>query len=493
MIPMRISNSGSSSTIPLYAGDRVERDLVIVIDTDTVEGDPAGVNPNGLLFGLATHKNVKVYRYADEGPPPETPSLELESWKAAAIGWLVPEERDSDGLISHTVTYSDGNQITDSAIVRGLVPHFAKSIGRTSSGVSREQLDQDSLMLMAASEIGADILVTARDTLLDGRPFNTPETITIGSPEEAIPMIGLYVRSRGEYFATKTARMAFAYNKGLYWQRVAGLYIPNLLDVTIRAEQLAMTKGTPTLGLLAVAVRRRLGRIFERRDGIWRLIDQKQDRDIAEDTLTAIDALLTFLMSASDALAKVADGVVGTDIAPAYVGWQKKDWLKAIAKKDAAIGALFIASAQPAQALEVLRLLRNCIHDEGLDAVAVETSNRTRETWIVLPESQAAAITGAMIKLEPLAKWGVQAGSNGSFYAQVGPLIEMLLQKTLAAFDSVIGRLGQILETMTTTPNLRSGSQMNEALLSLHLQWQVGLGDPWPALQGATVKTRAGD
>lgn len=137
-------------------------------------------------------------------------------------------------------------------------------------------------------------------------------------------MLGLYIRSKGEYFATKTARMAFIYNKGLYWQRVAGLYIPNLLDVTVRTVQLAQTRETTTLGLLAVAVQRRLARIFERRNGIWRLIDQKQDRDIAEDTLTAIDALLTFLMSASDALAKVVDGVLGTDIAPAYVGWQKR-------------------------------------------------------------------------------------------------------------------------------------------------------------------------
>lgn len=119
----------------------------------------------------------------------------------------------------------------------------------------------------------------------------------------------------------------------------------------------------------------------------------------------------------------------------------EKDWLKAITRKDAVIGALFVASAQPAQALEVLRLHRNCIHDEGLDAVAVETSNRTRETWIVLPESQAAAITGAMIKLEPLAKWGIRTGTDGSYYAEVGPLIEVLLQKTLAAFDSVIERM----------------------------------------------------
>lgn len=482
MIPMRVSKSASNSTIPLYVGDRVERDVLIVIDVDTVHGDPEGTKTDDLLLGLATYEHIKMYRYADDGPPPCTPTLETKFWKPAAIGWLVSKENDSEGLTSHAITYSDGNHLTHSAIFRGLVPHFAKKMGSASTAVEAEQLERDSLMLITASEIGADFLITARETLLAARPFDTPKTITVSSPAEAIPMLGLYVRSRGEYFATKTARFAFTFNKGLYWQRATELYIPNLVDVLARTEQLAHTRETPALGLLALAVQRRLARMFERRDGIWRLIDQKQDRDIAEDTLTAIDALLTFLMSASDALAKVADGVLVTNLAPAYVAWQKQDWIKAITKKDAALGALFDPSAQSAQALKVLRLLRNCIHDEGLDAVAVQTSNHTGETWIVLPAAQAAAITDAMINLEPLAKWGVHDGPDGSRYAEVGLLIETLLLRTLAALSAATERLGEVLETITTIPNFGPDSQVNEALLSLHIQWQVGLGEPWPHL-----------
>lgn len=201
--------------------------------------------------------------------------------------------------------------------------------------------------------------------------------------------------------------------------------------------------------------------MFERRDGIWRLIDQSQDHDIAEDTLTAVDALLTFLMSASDALAKVADGILEIKMEPAFIGWQKKDWLKAITKKNAALGALFHISAKPAHALEVRRFLRNCIHDEGLDAVTVQASSRTQETWIVPPAAQATEITDAMIKLEPLEKWGVHDEPDGARYAEVGPLIETLLVETLAALNSAIKRLDEVLETMTTTPNLATKSHIN--------------------------------
>jgi len=482
MIPMSVSNSVTSSTGPLYKGDRVERDLLIIIDADTVRGDPEEIGINDALLGLATHKHIKMYRYADDGPPPGTSTFEPEFWKPAAIGWLVCSESDPEGITSHEVTYSDGDQITDSAIVGGLVSHFARSLGIPGAGVLAEQCDRDSLLLLAASEIGADILVTARATLVAGRPFDTPETITIATPAEAIPMLGLHLRSTGEYFAAKTARSAFKFNKGLYWQRASTLYVPNLLNVTARAAQLARVRSSPVLDLFALAVQRRLARVFERRDGIWRLINQRQNRDISEDLLTAVDALLTFLMSASDALAKLADGVLVTDVAPTFVGWQKKDWLKAIAKKDIALRALFDASAQPAQALTVLFLLRNCIHDEGLDAVAVQVSTRRQETWIVLPASQAEKIRNAMIKLQPLKTWGVHGDLHGSSYAEIGPLIETLLVEMLAALSSVIERLGEILETMTMAPEPGSQSQVNEALLSLHIQWQVGLGRPLPEL-----------
>ena len=235
---MRVSKSSSSADVPLYKGDRVERDLLVIIDADTVRGDPEGTKANDLLLGLATYEHIKMYQYSDDGPPAGTPTLEPEFWKPAAIGWLVAKKDDPGGLASHAVTYSDGHHITDAAIVGGLVPHFAERLRNASIGDMAEQLEKDSLMLMAASGIHADILVTARASLHAARPFDTPEIITVASPSEAIPLLGLYIRSRGEYFATKTARVAFTFNRGLYWQRSSELYVPNLPNMTARAAQL---------------------------------------------------------------------------------------------------------------------------------------------------------------------------------------------------------------------------------------------------------------
>lgn len=479
---MTVSSSSRGLATAVYKGDRAERDLVIIIDADTVSGDPEKSGISDLLLGLATYEHVKMYRYADDGPPPGTPTLDLEFWKPAAIGWLVCTESEPEAITSHSVTYSDGKQTSNTAIIAGLVSHFTKRLEEASPGPSDARLERDSLLLLAASTIGADILVTARPSLLRGRPFDTPTAITIATPADAIPLLGLYMRTRGDYFATKTARSAFTFSRGLYWQRASSIYAPALPNVVARAMQLAQTRRTPVLERLALATRRRLARVLERRDGIWRLINQTQDQDVAEDLLTAVDSLLTFLMSASDALAKVADAVLVTNVSPANIGWQKKDWLKAIAKKDSVLAALFVDSAQPAQAIEVLRLLRNCIHDEGLDAVAVHVSSRRQETWIIPPTGQATAITNAMLKRRPLDEWGVHAELDGSVYAEIGRLIETLLIEVLAALSSVLERLGQILEPMTTNGQSEPKSQLNEALLSLHIQWQVGLGQPLPQI-----------
>jgi hypothetical protein len=479
---MRVPPSSSTLKKPLYQGDRVERDLLVVIDANTVSGNPDAVGVNDLVFGLSTHDHVKMYLYGDDGPPEGTPMMKTDFWPDAAIGWLVAETDEPDGITSHSLTYSDGKHSTTGGVIRGLMERFAQTLARANGSASSDVFEKDSLLVVAASEIYADILITNRPSLLAARPINTPEPITIATPAEALSLLGLYIRSRGDYLPTKGASFTFQYNKGHYWQDAVLLHVPNLLELTGRAALLDRSRGSSHLQLFSYAALRRLTRVFERRDAIWRLIDQKQDSDIAEDTLAALDSLLMFLMSAADVLAKLADGILGTTTNPINVGWQKPDWRKAITKKDATLGAAFADGTKPTTALKVLRLLRNCIHDEGLDSIAVQPPTRIQETWIVLPRSQATPITEAMKTHAPLTKWGVHDGPDGSRYVEVGALMETLLVEVLSALNVAAARLGKILETLTPAPPPLPKSQVNEALIALHIQWQIGLGEPGPEL-----------
>lgn len=101
---------------------------------------------NDFLLGLETYEHVKMYRFADDGPPASTQTLDVGFDKPVAIGWMVAEKGDPDELTSHSVTYSDGHHITDCGIVGGLVPRFAKQMRSADAGVLAEQLERDSLM-----------------------------------------------------------------------------------------------------------------------------------------------------------------------------------------------------------------------------------------------------------------------------------------------------------------------------------------------------------
>jgi hypothetical protein len=486
MIPMRVSASSNHAKNPLYEADRVKRSLLLVVDADTIDEDPNGIGVDDLLFGLMSHGEVDFYRYADAGAPKDAPLFDVEWAPPAAIGWLVASPANDPGITSHSLVYSNDDRRVSAALVSGLVQHFSKRISDEQGGKGSGNFEADSLLLLAASEIGADILLTSRPGLLKARPLNTPEPIGIATPVEAISLIGLYLRSRDEYFATKGERFAITYNRGLFWQEAVALHVGNLRDVLARCVMLDGARGTSTLAPLSFAVLRRLSRVFERRDSIWRLIDQKQDRDIAEDSLAALDSLLTFLMGASDALAQAATEILEATVNPVTVGWQNKTWLKDIATADPELSGLFAPRARPTQAMEVLRLLRNSVHAEGLDSVTVGTSNQIQEIWIRLPAATSKTVVAAMKSLRRLEKWGVHEGPDGAQYAELGPLLETLLLEVLNMFDVIANRLQVLLATIAPAPMPEPPSQVNEKLLALHIQWQLGLGDPWPEISPTT-------
>src|SRR4051812_14826088 len=106
---------------PLFRGDRVERDLLVVIDADTADGDASGIARVDLIAALVTDDQIDSYKWSDDGAPDSAAQMTTDWWPPVAIGWLVAEAAPPGGLTSHTLTHSDGDQITHHAIVSGLV------------------------------------------------------------------------------------------------------------------------------------------------------------------------------------------------------------------------------------------------------------------------------------------------------------------------------------------------------------------------------------
>ena len=215
---------------------------------------------------------------------------------------------------------------------------------------------------------------------------------------------------------------------------------------------------------------------MERRDAIWRLINQEQDADIAEDTLVSFDSFLLFLMGSLDAAARLTHGVLDIKGPLRLAGWQKLKWLRMIDVGAPKVAGIFVAGSREASALKALSLLRNTIHDEGLASVTVGHARRVEATWIGLPRTTGAKIVDATDRMASRKYWGIQE-SAGRFYAEPGPLADGLLSETLQTLGHVLLELERALSETTPAPGPCMKSRLNEELLGQNVLWQLGLSE----------------
>ena len=469
---------------PLYRGSAPERNLVVVVDADSVEDAQEALTRDGLLTGLLADASIVVYRYSDVGAPADAEMFTTDFWPPAPIGWLIATPQPDNGMTSHALICSDNDRLKHAALVSGLVPSVAAMIAKSPSVTAVGPFGSDALLLLAASEMGADILVTNRPSLLQSRPLNTPERIAVFSTAEALGAIGLYLRARGKYFATKSQRGAITYNQGNFWDSAVRLYVRDYFDVAGRALQLDQNRGADGLVLFAFSSIRRAARALERRDAVWRHINQNQDRDVAEDTLAIVESMLLFLMGSLDVTAKFVDGVFAINVSggnPA-IGWQKQKWMKGLSAKAGLVAELFKPGSSGAATVETLRLLRNTIHDVGLEAVSVHASNREQLTWVSVPEADKDDILAGIAKLGGNDKWGIHICDDGKTFIDVGPLTENLIACTFYLLGDVYAAAAVELAAITHKPPLDPDPTFNEELVDLHLQWQLSLDEPWPEL-----------
>jgi hypothetical protein len=477
MLPMRVA---PQSKTPLYLGDHVERPMLVVLDTDTIQATNDPIDSTALLLGFLLHGGVEVYRYSDHGAPAGTPVADFEWFPPASIGWLTVVPLGQPGIASHRLIYSDGEHLNETAIVDGQIVAVSGALARSSPGLSATELTADATLMLAASEIGADVLITNRPSVLAERQLSLSNGLTVANTAEATGILGLFFRSRRDFIATKAAHGTFTYNKGLFWQTAVGIHLPNWLDVVGRGYLLDISRGDgSSAGTLIAASVRKLSRTFERRDAIWRLIDQKQDRDIAEDSLAAFDSFLVFLMGSFDALARATNGILQLGAEPRFAGWQFKKWTGLLRAANPQIASLFVTGSRHRASIELLGSLRNLIHAEGLDSIAVGPSHRAQATWIIVPSADAGKLLAAVDLLGDRDEWGLHLDTTGRVMFELCRLVENLLLNCLSSTRAIFAAIGLALETMTASPPIAPDSGVNDDLLHLHIQWQLGLGLQW--------------
>jgi len=468
-----------------FASNPVLRELRVVIDDEAYSPEPPpGWNWHVLLGGLLTHKQIAVLRYADDGPPAQTPRMSLfDDAVSAPIGWIEVTPASNDTLFSHEVKSSDGAAISEAGIFGDAI----EAAGRDVRTVAYQALPPDeatalrradAIAVQAAQACAADIFITDREYLHAAR-WALTDGVTICTPREGLELVGLYLRSRAEYLTWHDPNFTVRVSKGGYFMvgahelLSAGWKWLNACVEYDRANQ------TEELTLLGVAVFQRVSRALQARDGLLRALSVRQDPNVVEDALREFDVCMVFLMGAMDAAARVAHQVIGHSAKPHTAGWQRPAWMTETARRCPELGAVLLAGSANAHALTILRLMRNTVHDAGLQAVNLAQSAQPDQTLIGLARSDQTEVVAAVEALGGLPAWGLYELIPGELHADPHVFLEKLFPAALTLLTDLMKATpvetlpGYALSDEDTRPPEGTGMygpKSRESIL-----WQLGL------------------
>lgn len=428
--------------------------LIVMIDADLIDNltEPPPYTPQVLLAGLLTHECVTTLRYSDAGPPAGLLAL---PGRHAPTGWVAVgvynAERNARGLF-----FAPDDQHMTEAIIHGnpeaAAAFDADNPAYADRGTEDAELQRrlDRIAAKAAERIEADIFITKRPYLhTPGKEF--ADGVLIATPDEALPLVSLYLRAQGAFVSwrDRAGKTATTLNAGSFYAAGAIELAPNTWTLLLALSQHAQNGGPPELHGLAQAVLGRLQQAITQRDVMYRALNRPQNNDVAEEALTAFDMALLALMGATDSSASIADQLLG--LQGGDVGWQVKSWRKEARAASPAIDQVFQAGDHQ-HLLKILTALRNTIHGEQMDPLTVGSPSKV-EMVVELPPEKVPELRSAMNNLGGTAAWGVDSEIPGRYHADPGTLLDQLITRTAALLDAVSAALPVIGLAGVQTPS----------------------------------------
>jgi hypothetical protein len=171
-------------------------------------------------------------------------------------------------------------------------------------GTAEGDLPHGLRLAAAAQEIEVDALVTADPLLLDRRSDSSLSGTNVRSVQEAIALVGLFLRSRGDY--TVWPEYGLSYGRwGYYWGLTREL-LPAAWRWFGACVQSRHGGDSERVQMLGQAALQRIDRALRCRDIVHIEVAKPDSRDAAGEALFHLNALLVALCGAFDAVARVA-------------------------------------------------------------------------------------------------------------------------------------------------------------------------------------------
>ncbi|MDF3292353.1 hypothetical protein [Streptomyces silvisoli] len=408
-----------------------------------VSNDSGPWSPELVLSGLLTHEFVKLYRYADDGPAADLPRKKYGPFTKAVPGWVELLAADA-GAHVRQLTYADSESAGRGGIIgnRAQIAQAdvaAKSYQELGEATACVRREADSLAAQAAETVHADLFITERPYL---RESKIPYGVTVCTPQEALALIGLYLRMQGLYITYRgpDGRGTYSMNKGLYYWVGTRELLPAAWRWFAACVQHSIGVGDQTLINLGGSLLRRLQTALQNRDELHRSLNLEQNNDTALEILDRLDVILVSLMGAIDVAARVAHHALDLQSGIYAAAWQKKNWLKEVQAKNPGLAAAVGPNTPGRHTVTILRLLRNSVHGEALSSLAVRNMSGPIETRVHLPQADSTEILAAMDALGGRADWGVKEIIRGRWDADPGMLVEHLVPHIVDLLNDLMKR-----------------------------------------------------
>jgi hypothetical protein len=338
---------------------------------------------SGQIDGAGDFRSYPTLGSGSTGYPDATAVLRSYLSHPALDVLFVADDLDEVGavLFGETDPTSNGDVLsvefrTPAGVTYTGIDHYMDALQEASRMAAKHQLDEpDSragvLFYRLGVELEADLVVTDREWLLEERGRRHGKNLAnIVSPEESLAVVGLYLRWRNQPVIVGGASLSW--HPTSMRHSAAFIAMPAFQRWNQAGRTWCDTNGDLTLESLNQACLTRISRAFKFRDNVFGLSSTMAEYE-PEEMLCELDSLLYTLVGAFDVAARIVDHMLGLNSNSWTIGWQKtksQGWQHKL--KTPAAEALFNYTKHDSEmqrTSQVLRWLRNSVHNEALDLI----------------------------------------------------------------------------------------------------------------------------
>jgi hypothetical protein len=451
---LRLSHSNPTWT-ELFKPIRGLRNIRVVIDAELWDDRHGEWTAKSLLSGFLTCQGIEFWRYTEDDPPPGARWCPTSSGGRVAIGWMTAKADPSGGPDQYVLAYVANErgiqwQLEGEPRLFALNDQQTRAYEALDSAEATARRIADAVAACAARQAKADLYVTDREYLHKLNNMTLAPSVTFCTPADALALVSLYLRTQGEFLAWKDPKEDVPVRFGkrtFYWVGAREL-LPQgwrwFSACVAHSNAQEFVPGANNLTYLGGAVFQRVAGVLQARDDVMRTVNRKQDSQIVEDSLTALDVCLIFLMGALDATARVAHHVLGFPAEQARnAGWQREKWLKKVEEKAPELARVVAPGTDGSHALTIVRLLRNTVHDTGLRALGVIQHSVQRETTLAgvcLSATDRADIIAATDHLGGRDAWSIQELLPEMLHFDPGVLLDRLLPAVMELLNKLMAK-----------------------------------------------------